>query len=74
MSVSRCTTPHGFLGEQLMVSPTPVPTPRTTATDVESRGDTHSSYWAGRNDLSGPLGLFRSSHDIGQGSEVPENA
>ena len=59
---------------QLMASPTPAPIPRTTATGAASCSDTPGSYWSGPIDLCGSPGVFRSSHDDGEGSEVPEIA
>jgi hypothetical protein len=86
VGVTRCTTPHGFLGEQLMASPTPIPTPRTTSTDVESRGDTtaaigqvgttfpaHRAFFASRMTL-GKVARCPRSLDVMQTAALKEDA
>jgi hypothetical protein len=71
---SFSTAPHGLLDEQLLASPTPVPTPRTTAKDGDSRREPEGRYWSALIDLRGPPGSFRSSHHVEAGIAVPEMA
>ena len=71
---SFSTAPHGLLDEQLLASPTPVPTPRTTAKDGDSRREPEGRYWSALIDLRGPPGSFRSSHHVEVGIVVPEMA
>jgi hypothetical protein len=56
-----------------MASPTPVPIPRTTATDADSRRGTPGSDWSGLIDLCGSPGNFRSSQNVSVVSVVQEN-